>query len=252
MEEKNEKLEGEVRIRTPFLTWLENYWYHYKWHTVVAVFLVITVLVASTQMLTKTSYDVHILYAGNHKLEKISSDGNSTTPFTNTLKSFNRVLPDLDGDGEVNANLLDLFVMTAEEIAEFNKTNDGESEINEIQIKENTDALENNYLLFGDYYIMLLSPALFEKYDEKYDGALFAPIKNYANAETLSGLDLTENGCGVYLRSLDIYGLAGIEGLPDDTVVAIRNATLFGTSSNAENHARSESALRAILSYTAK
>lgn len=252
MEERNEKFEGDVKISTPLMAKIENYWYHYKWHTIVAIFLVITVLVASLQMCTRTSYDVHIMYAGNHKLEKISSNGNSTTPFTSTLASLGRVVSDHNGDGEVHVNLLDLFVMTADEVAEFNQTSDGKSEINEIQIKENTTALESNYLLFGDYYIMLLSPALFEKYDSQYDGALFADISRYADADLLSSLSLTENGRGVYLSSLGIYSMVGIEGLPADTVVCIRNKTTFGNGSNQANHGYSEAAFKEILTYTNK
>ena len=252
LEERNDRIEGEVKISTPLMAKIENYWYHYKWHTIVAIFLVITVLVASLQMCTRTSYDVHIMYAGNHKIEKISTNGNSTTPFSSTLASFGRVVPDLNGDGEVHVNLLDLFVMTAEEVAEFNKTNDGTTEINEIQIKENTTALEANYLLFGDYYIMLLSPALFEKYDEQYDGALFADISRYASGEVLSSLSLTENRRGVYLSSLGIYSMIGIEGLPADTVVCIRNKTAFGNGSNEANHGYSEAAFKEILKYSNK
>ena len=249
MEERDEKIGGDVEIRTPLVAKLENFWYHYKWHSIVIFFLVITVTVASLQMCTKTNYDVHILYAGNHEIEKISTDGNSTTPFSTTLGSLGRVIPDLDGDGEIHVNLLDLFIMTPEEVAEFNKTSDGTTEINEIQIRDNTRALEENYLLFGDYYIMLLSPTLFEKYDEKHEGALFAPVKNYASAE---GLELTGNGRGVYLRSLGVYSLAGIEGLPEDTVVCIRNRSVFGNASNDENHRRSEDAFRKLLSYSSK
>ena len=252
MEDRNEKIEGDVSIKTPFMTKLENFWYHYKWHTIAVIFIIVVIAVASTQMITKTSYDVHILYAGNHKIEKVSSDGNSTTPFTNTLKSFNRMIGDLDGDGEVNVNLLDLFIMTPEEIAEFNKNSDGTTQLNEIQIKENTDALEGSYLLFGDYYIFFISPTLFEKYNERYDGALFAPIKNYADEELLSSLELTENGCGVMLRSLAAHSLAGIEKLPDDTVVCIRNKSSFANSRENESHRRSEEAMREILSYTVK
>ena len=30
-----------VKQKSPFVLWLENYWYHYKWRTLLAVFLMI-------------------------------------------------------------------------------------------------------------------------------------------------------------------------------------------------------------------
>ena len=251
MEERNERIEGEVSIRSPIVTKLENYWYHYKWHTIVALFLVITVTVASLQMCTRTTYDLHIIYAGNHQIKKSAESGNSTTPFTNTLKSLCRVVPDANGDGEVHVDLLDLFIMTGEEIADFYESSDGTTEINEIQIKENTENLESNYLLFGGYYIFFLSPALFEKYDARYDGALFSPIASYTEGGLPEGA-VTENGRGVRLSDLGIYELAGICELPADTVICIRNPSLFSTSSGEENYRYSEEAMRAILSYKIK
>lgn len=37
--------------------WLENYWYHYKWHTMIALFLVVTIGVSVTQCAAKPNYD---------------------------------------------------------------------------------------------------------------------------------------------------------------------------------------------------
>ena len=41
MDERNEKNDGEIKINSPPLEKLENFWYHYKWHSIVALFLVI-------------------------------------------------------------------------------------------------------------------------------------------------------------------------------------------------------------------
>ena len=70
--------------------------------------------------------------------------------------------------------------------------------------------------------------------------------------ELLSSLELTENGCGVMLRSLAANSLAGIEKLPDDTIVCIRNKSSFANARESESHRRSEEAMREILSYTVK
>ena len=42
----SEKMQGgELRVENRFTRWLDNYWYHYKWHTVIGVFVLIVVLI---------------------------------------------------------------------------------------------------------------------------------------------------------------------------------------------------------------
>ena len=73
------------------LKW-ENYWYHYKWHTIIAVFLAITIGVSVTQCATKTNYDQSaVLYCDRTVLENTSL----ALELELTARST-----DLNGDGE--------------------------------------------------------------------------------------------------------------------------------------------------------
>ena len=239
---------GDASIKSPIVTKLENFWYHYKWHSIIAAFLVIVLIVCSFQMCTRTTYDVHILYAGAYKLEKTSSDGD-VSAYLGTVSSLKRVAQDFDGNGSTDVNLLDLFVMTNEEIAEFYRDeNNAGKEINEIQIRDNTDTLEST-LLFGNYYLCFLSEALFQKYEELHDGAIFADLSPYVAA----GAEYEyASPRGIYIRSLDFYSMPYISELPDDTVVCIRRLSdvsgLFGGGEAAESHRRAEALIRELLS----
>ena len=62
------KPQGELHLRSPFLKKLDNFFYHYKWHTVAALFLAIVIIVCSLQTCSKESYDVEIMYAGPKNL----------------------------------------------------------------------------------------------------------------------------------------------------------------------------------------
>ena len=31
---------GAIAVQNPVLKWLDNYWYHYKWHTIVVAFFI--------------------------------------------------------------------------------------------------------------------------------------------------------------------------------------------------------------------
>ena len=245
MDERNEKNEGEIRINSPLLEKLENFWYHYKWHSIVALFLVIAITVMSLQMCKKTEYDAHVLYAGTHEISHSSADGE--TPYYTATGSLKRAVEDFNGDGSVNVSLLNLFVLNDAEIEAALAGTEGK-EINEALILEDTETLKNT-LLFGEYYVCFLSERLFLEYDAQYEGALFAEVANYigdVECETVSGR-------GVYLRSLAYYDLPEICNLPDDTVVCLRKlsevSTLFGKAANEENFRRGEIVFRNIISY---
>lgn len=64
IEEKEIAVEGNK-----FLKWLDNYWYHYKWPTIVVAFFVVVVLVCVIQSATTERKDIIITYAGPAELE---------------------------------------------------------------------------------------------------------------------------------------------------------------------------------------
>ena len=245
MDERNEKNEGEIKINSPLFEKLENFWYHYKWHSIVAVFLVIAITVLSLQMCQKTEYDAHILYAGTHEISHSSTDGEA--PYYVATGSLKRVVGDFNDDGAVNVSLLNLFVLNDAEIEAALAGTEGK-EINESLILEDTETLKNT-LLFGEYYVCFLSERLFLEYDAQYEGALFSEVADYigdVECETVSGR-------GVYLRSLAYYDLPEICNLPEDTVVCLRKlsevSTLFGKAENEKNFHRGEIIFKNIISY---
>ena len=41
-----------------FLKWLDNYWYHYKWRTIVILFFAVLLIVCVVQCSTVEKYDL--------------------------------------------------------------------------------------------------------------------------------------------------------------------------------------------------
>ncbi len=69
----------------------ENYWYHYKWHTVIALFLVFTLAVGITQCALRPRYDQNaVLYC-----DRVISDRASEA----LAEALSRRIADSDGDG---------------------------------------------------------------------------------------------------------------------------------------------------------
>lgn len=48
-----------------FLLWLENYWYHYKWHTIVSLFFAFTLLFCLVQCVKREEPDLLLVAAGD-------------------------------------------------------------------------------------------------------------------------------------------------------------------------------------------
>ena len=66
MDEKQKT--GDISLRSPFLKKLDNFFYHYKWHSIVALFLVVVLTVTLVQACSKETFDVEVMYAGPKNL----------------------------------------------------------------------------------------------------------------------------------------------------------------------------------------
>ena len=240
---ENGKYEGEVKIKTPLLSWLENFWYHYKWYTIVGAFLVFAFVVLSLQMCSKTSFDAHIIYAGNHEIKRVSDDGD-TSPYNKMLGELKLAVGDTDGDGTVNIDLRDLFVVNDAEAEELVGSLDG-YEINENLVKEDSETLYQ-LMLMSDYYVCFLSERLYTEYSAQYSG-LFEPIAKYA-AEDGEYVYLDE--CAIYLNSVgDFATMPEISRLPSDTVICLRSLSEMSEMRYKDTFKEAEDIVRNILAF---
>ena len=249
MEEKDEKLAGEVKLKSPLLERLDNFWYHYKWHTIAAIFVLILGVILCLQTCGKAEYDAQILYAGPHEIKRTSESGD-ITPYENTISSLKKVTPDFDGDGVKNIALRNLFIINDEEAEELTGGKEG-LEVNASLVQQDYETL-SQMLLYGEYYLCFLSERLFLEYDEYYEGALFAPMEKYTLSLTPDEYTLV-NERGIYLSSLPFYALPEICELPEDTVVCIRQLSevsgFFDRDNSERSFSQAEKILENILSY---
>ncbi|MBQ7356998.1 MAG: hypothetical protein IJW66_06335 [Clostridia bacterium] len=243
MEENKGVYEQDVKMKSPMLERLENFWYYHKWHTIIAVFLVVAIVVMSLQFCQKTSFDAHIIYAGNYEISRVADNGD-TSPYNNMLSELKLVVGDVDGDGEVNIDLRNLFVVNDEEADELVGDKDG-YEINMALVKEDAESLYQ-FMLMSDYYVCFLSERLYLEYSEKYDG-IFTPLAPY----TADGVSYEYAGdSGIYLRSLtDFSTLPEFSKLPSDTVVCLRSLSEMSKSRYQKTFEESEVIIKNILSF---
>ena len=222
--------------------WIENFWYHYKWHSIVAVFLVIAITVSTIQLCQRPDYDIYVMYAGGTELKK-TSEGGDTPEYQKAISSLTRYADDYDGNGTTALTLLSLFVPSEEEISQIKEAG---GEVNYSLIYDDSRSLSDN-LVFGKYYICLLSESLFLK-NSTAEAQPFDKIEGYLT----EGEEYELVGeYGVRLSSLPIYSRDGIRKLPEDTVLCLRTPSTFfgGNDANSKEYKMSYDLFCAIVEF---
>lgn len=135
-----------------FLKWLDNFWYHNKWKTIICLFLAVVLTVCIVQLVQKEDYDACIMYVG------ASTNGIS--------KSIETQLEALMGGEQCNINFSRLT---------YDPDNNLASEANVTAQKQ----LAN--MIVMPYYIYIMDKEVYELYKNSgafvplsdiYDGAL--------------------------------------------------------------------------------
>lgn len=227
--------DGDAAVKMSFSGKLDNFWYHYKWHTIVSIFVLIVICVCTFQMCNRESYDAYIMYSGGKGISKTSENSDQLK----IMSSLAVVCPDFDGNGHKSPLFQSYLTPSDEEYAENLKGQGLESIIN-------SDKQSFNQAMIGsqEYYLCFLSASNFAAFD--------GPVKNGAyplislSELTSDTSKLTPSKRGIYLSETDFYKLPGIKVLPEDTVICIRQ---IGVGGDEENFERAKTILKNILSY---
>lgn len=250
---------SEVKVRFPLSARAENFWYHYKWHTVVALVLIIAVTVASLQMCSRTTYDMYVMYAGGSDVRMTGYDGESSD-FERLHSATLRFVSDTDGDGERNLSMLNLYLPSDEQIRELEETLGPGAEINYSLLTEN-DKTFRDCMMYGEFYICILSEHLLKEWSKNGDFVPFVSIKDYLPDGAKISTGATENAeegeyvlasdYGVYLSSTPLADNPGYSALGSDTVICMRIyseiSNKFNKKESLEHFRNSEEVLRRML-----
>ena len=240
MENKEKINSGEIAVKGGFLGWLDNYWYHYKWPTIGALFLIVVLIVGLTQCISKEDEDVVVLYAGRTQFSV--GEANAICEVLEAIVPQKEV--------KTNVGITYFQVMSEDQIkqAEAETDADGNKKYT-VDRKYLSDQYDSYYsqLLTGSHSVVFLEPWLYEKL-----------VKDSRLASLKDVLGYVPEGAvgehGVKLGSLDIYEKYGAlkNVMSADTVVCIlhpNSKITFSKNSN-EKYYESEKALfRAIIEY---
>ncbi len=248
MDEK-EFMNEEPKQKGKIALWLENFWYHYKIHTIAAVFTVLVIVIVAVQFTSRSSYDIHIMYAGGKAMTHTASGDDD---YSKVLASLKRVTLDYDENGELQPNLHNLYIPSADEMEKLRE--EGRADMLTPTIQSDQKSLQTNMML-SDHYICLFSEELFREYDKNQNDSdtdtmyPFADIRAYVGGNKADSYEYASDR-GIYLRSTDFYKLPGISSLPEDTVLCIRiRSTVYSSKENIDYYKSCEEVMRNILSY---
>ena len=247
MDERNEKIGADAKMYIRTSEKVENFWYHYKWHTIVAVFVLVVGVILTLQLCTKADYDVHVIYAGEKIIRNTSLSGDGKTEYSDLTSALGTIGKNAENGENVNVNLQNIYILSEKELAEKNKetTDPMQKARLESEMQANYDTLYES-IMYGDYYLCFLSEDVFLDYESRLTSSIFAPISGY----TADGVEYSyASERGIYLSSLDAYESTSLSMLPADTVVCIRLPGVLGARDDGKAYAAAEDVLRKILAY---
>ncbi len=232
MEEKKEA--REIRVESKFLRWLDNFWYHYKWHTIIVAFFAMVLTVTLVQCASVEETDVTVAFAGNLILSDAEYNGLKTI--------LGDACPsDMDGNGEKTVAFKNLSIFNEEQLKEqftYYYEELGEDKLDQdgmnLYKSTNTENHKNmqTYVMTGDCAVWFVSEYVY--YEMFYDQAQDQEKVDIVDTVKLSETALYQNFDAVRI-------------LPEDTLVVLIRPVVTGTYAKESNFAAAEAYYRAIV-----
>ncbi|MBQ7670870.1 MAG: hypothetical protein IJS45_09145 [Clostridia bacterium] len=225
-----------------------NFWYHYKWHTIIIAAILIIVGVGVSQMVRNASEktDLSVVYAGPASIHSREAED-----LKDVLSDILSV--DLNSDGAKRVYLYSIRCLSADQIAlikEEAKKNGSDAGINEADNRKNYEAF-SDLVFTGECGLMFL------------DGSLYNTVKDAGGLDKLTDAlgfepDRSFDGYGIRLCDIPAYEIYDeLEVMPAETIVCLRSISTAGGVMISEreakyNHTAGVRLLRDLLAVSEK
>ena len=222
--------------------WFSNYWYHYKWVTIIVLFFATVFGIGVYQMATKDTYDINILYTGPILMNQDQTKG--------IEDAFASVLPrDFNDDDEKSVLVNRITVLSDEQLAAKQEEAKKEGDKVYYDLKTRKDSISQVTTLFatGETTICLMDPYMYNMYlaQDAFVSLeeVLGEVPDYAR--DAYSVKLLDTPFGQYFDALQV--------LPEDTVLCIRKAAVFSGSSKKKANRQYEfdkEVFEAIFAFT--
>ncbi|MBQ7173212.1 MAG: hypothetical protein IJR88_03765 [Clostridia bacterium] len=235
--------EGAKIHKNRFLLGLENYWYHYKWHTIVALFFAFTLLFCLIQCVGRKEPDILLVAAGDIAF----SNTDARDGFVAALET---VSPEKKkGDGKRSIQISHYTIFSEEQMKELSTDGEGNySPATYASLKANTQTEYDAFTSFrmtGECSLYFVSDYVYEN----------SNLREYA--VPLSELfETAPNGAldeySIRFSELAFYRYyAACKALPKDFRLVLVKPLVVGKASNEDAYGAFRDLFVAILSFEA-
>jgi len=199
------------------VSWLENFWYHHKWHAglIIAIVAIATVLIV--QLITDVPSDVTVLYTGPQAI--VGAD------FDYLDDAFREAMGDYNDDGKKEVEFGDNTYLTQTLIEQRKALNPKYT----YDVQANQSAYERYRMDIATcaHMCYMLDPEL---YQGAAQDEIFVPLEEIFG-ENIP--DCAYDECGITLGETEFYkSNSKIQYLPADTVIAIRIPAVLDITSD--------------------
>ena len=173
--------------------WLENYWYHYKWATIISAFFITVAVICIVQIASKKNYNIYIRYVGDSVIT-----GTQYDDMTGALEKI------VSGDKKDSVNFAQVAYISDED--------------NPYKNEKNAVARETlSSMLVQPYYIYIMDMTTYNDYK---DSGVFAPLSSIFEEDVT---DISYDEYALYLSKTEFLKNApGMEWVEEDTVIVIK------------------------------
>ena len=217
MNDEKQYTEGISIKGNKFLIWFDNYWYHYKWVTIVVAFAVIVFSVCIIQACSNKKADVIVTYAGPTYLQvdqKISVE-----------EVLNK---GINGTGEgATIGFKAYYLLTQGQIEQIQKETGSDGYPKHVDTAFNSQEMDNfeSQLMSGSGSIILVDKDMYAMFfGSTGETERLQPLNEVLGSTPSNAID----SYGIRLGDTAIYkNSTDLQRLPEDTVVCLHKK-IFG------------------------
>ena len=204
----------DLGMNSSFMQKLQNYWYHYKIHTIAGLFVLIFLIVCISQCAGKVSPDSQIVYIG----PKTMTADNMKDLDESLSKILNK---DFNEDGKIYVDYSEYTLLSESQAIEAIEDKMMYDAGFQQTVRKQVDMEITN----GDCVIYLMDPSVYLDY---VGDSVFMPLSEALGYELPQELLYNEDGYAFKLSELDAYKwYNGIGDLPANTLVAVKNRAII-------------------------
>ena len=194
---------SQEKTKVTFIQKLDNYWYHYKWHTLFGIFAFILAAVCITQCASQTEPDAMVMYVGKIKNVLVPEKDSRDATLEDIMKE------DYNGDGEKHVQVFQLIIPIAETNGEYSYT--------DAQAPTNLSERQRMHteIATGSSVVYLLHPFIYEEVKE------LGVLRPLSEVLGYTPEDATDE-YGIAISELNASRMTNLHYYPEDSILCIR------------------------------